>query len=453
MLPEVVSLFVSLGLVLLCGAFVAAEFALLTVNRVAVERLALQGDKGAAGILQALQSLSTQLSSVQLGITVTNLSIGFLAEPAISTLLDPLLNQVGIPQQASHMIAVVVGITLATAITMVYGELVPKYIAIISPLKIARWLHRPLLLFTATALPLIRGLNGLANYLLKLRGITPQEELSAARSADELLSIVRRSADKGTLNHDTAILMERAFNFREQTALDIMTPRVHMIAVKKDEPITALATLSKKTGMSRFPVYSGALDNVIGIARVKHALQIEDSQWAHTPVSKIMTPAAFVPSSIELGPLLAMLKKDSQHICVVVDEFGGVDGVVTLEDLLEELVGEMYDEHDPSQDARIVAKSQGVWRVSGLLRPDEISQELGLALPDEDEVETLGGLFMHEFEKVPQVGDTVSIQGVNKTGAVVVVQLVVEVMDGRRVDELEMSVRRARPDEMEQPRT
>lgn len=441
-MTELWLLVISILLILICGAFVAAEFALLAVNRSTVEKLAANGDTTAAGILRALRSLSTQLSGVQLGITLTSLTIGYLAEPAIASLIAPGLRVVGLADAPAHSIAIVLGIATATAATMIYGELVPKYIALIKPLATARLLQAPMRGFTFAMLPLIRLLNGTANYILRSRGVTPQEELSAARSADELLSLVRRSADKGTLTRTTALMLEKSLNFRELTAIDIMTPRVRMKAINANESITRMQELATQTGHSRFPVYHDALDNLVGIVRVKHALRINEVDRSTTTVESIMVPATFVPSSIELGTLLNVLKEDSRHIAIVVDEFGGVDGVVTIEDLLEELVGELYDEHDGSRIGQYTRITSNTWHISGLLRPDEISQELGITLPEEEDVETVGGLFMHKEEEVPEVGDTTTLEGINHNGDPVYVRLTVLKMEGRRIDELKMSVRK-----------
>jgi CBS domain containing-hemolysin-like protein len=221
---EIVLLITSVLLILACGVFVAAEFSLIAVNRTTVERLAARGDGGAKGVLKALTTLSTQLSSAQVGITITNLLIGFLAEPAISALIRPWLQALAIPEAVVTTLAVLIGLLLATALTMVFGELVPKNLAIAKPVATAKRVQRPLLFFTSVMRWPIRVLNGSANAFLRKVGIEPQEELASARSADELISLVRRSAEKGTIPRETAIMLERSLNFGDLTALDVMTP-------------------------------------------------------------------------------------------------------------------------------------------------------------------------------------------------------------------------------------
>ncbi len=285
----------------------------------------------------------------------------------------------------------------------------------------------------------INLLNGSANFILKQFGIKPQEELASARSADELLSLVRRSAEKGTLAKETALMLERSLNFGELTALDVMTPRVRMQAIEADKPISGVLDLAKASGLSRFPVYGKNLDDIVGVVHIKHAVSVPRDHRNEVPVSKIMRPPVLVPSSNQLEPLLEALRKGGLQMAVVIDEFGGVDGIVTIEDLLEELVGEVKDEHDRFSVA-IRKRANGSWLLSGLLRPDEIGEELGIFLPEEEEVETLAGLITHQIERISKVGDKIFIGGVDRDGKAITVELRVERMDGHRIDRVQMSI-------------
>lgn len=437
---ELLLIAVSLVLVAACGIFVAAEFSLIAVNRTTVERAAAKGDARAKGVAKALSTLSTQLSSAQVGITITNLAIGFLAEPAVASLLKEPLTSLGLPASAVPGVAIVTGITIATIVTMIFGELVPKNLAIAKPLTISKQVEGPLLLFTAIMRYPIKALNGSANFILRHMGVEPQEELASARSADELLSLVRRSAENGTLAKETALMLERSLTFGELTALDVMTPRVNIKAVRSDAPVTELMELAKSSGHSRFPVYAENLDEIVGIAHVKHALAVPAAKRAKTTAQQIMRPPVLVPSSIELEPLLEALRKGGMQTAVVIDEFGGADGLVTIEDLLEELVGEVRDEHDITK-ASVYKMRDGSWLLSGLLRPDEIGEELGIFLPEEEEVETVGGLVIHRLEKIPKVKDSVDVEAVNRSGETLVVELSVERMDGNRIDRVRMVIR------------
>ncbi|CAN5189829.1 hemolysin family protein [soil metagenome] len=439
---ELVLILISLALIALCGLFVAAEFSLLAVNRATVERQADRGSRSAKGILSALQSLSTQLSSAQLGITITNLTIGFLAQPALAKLLESPLTRAGIPEAAVSELSLVIGIAIATAATMIFGELVPKNLAISSPLATARFVQKFQRVFTQVMSVPIRILNASANVILKRLGVEPQEELASARSADELLSLVRRSAEKGTLSKETAVMMERSLTFGDLTALDVMTPRLRMRTVNKDDRAQAVIDAAQDTGLSRFPVAGEHNDDIVGIVHIKQALTIPRADRNKTSVSSIMRKPVFVPSGLQLDPLLEQLRDGGLQMSVVIDEFGGTDGIVTIEDLLEELVGEVHDEHDRSKSA-IRKRSNHYWLLSGLLRPDEVSEELGIFLPEHEEYETIGGLMAHELEHIPKMKDAVEIAAVDRNGQALIADLVVEKMDGHRVDRIGLTVQPA----------
>jgi len=436
---ELALLALSVALVVVCGLFVAAEFSLITVNRQTVERLAAKGDHRAQGVAQALKTLSTQLSSAQVGITVTNLAIGFLAEPAVASIIDGPLESAGVPASIVPGVAIAVGISIATAVTMVFGELVPKNLALSKPMATAKFVQASLLWFSKVMKYPIRLLNNSANFILRHVGIEPQEELASARSADELVSLVRRSAEKGTLAKETALMLERSLNFGELTALDVMTPRVRVRAIRSDQMVSEVFKLARTTGLSRFPVYGKNLDDIVGIVHIKYAVGVARELRDTTPVSNIMRPPVVVPSSNQLEPMLEALRKGGLQMAVVIDEFGGVDGIVTIEDLLEELVGEVKDEHDRSHTA-IRKQDNGSWLLSGLLRPDEIGEELGVYLSEEEEVETIAGLITYKLERIPKVGDKVMLEGVDRDGKTLHVKLRVERMDGRRIDRAKMSI-------------
>lgn len=434
---ELVWLLVSAALIILCGLFVAAEFSLLAVNRSMVERKAARGDRGAKGVATALQSLSTQLSSAQLGITITNLSIGFLAEPAIAYYFHAPLTNLGIPESAVHGISLAIGLTLATAATMIFGELVPKNMAIARPLKTAKFVQGFQRRFTKIMRWPIRILNNSANWVLRKFNVEPQEELASARSADELLSLVRRSAEKGTLAKETAEMMERSLTFGDLTALDVMTPRTRMRTLPKDATAQQVIELARDTGLSRFPVTGEHTDDIVGIVHIKQAISLPRVKRDSTPVSDIMRQPVFVPSGVQLEPLLEQLRSGGMQMAVVIDEFGGTDGIVTIEDLLEELVGEVHDEHDRLK-ASIRRRGSHSWLLSGLLRPDEIGEELDIFLPELEEYETIGGLLAHELEHIPKVNESVDIPAVDREGRTLTVNLRVIKMDGHRVDRVMM---------------
>ena len=338
-------LLAALLLVVACGIFVAAEFALVTVDRNKVDQLASAGDAGAVGVQRALRSLSTQLSGAQVGITLTNLGIGYLAEPAISSLIEDPLGAAGVPDGAVTPIALALGLIISTILTMLFGELVPKNFAIALPLATARATQRPMRLFTAVNTYPIRFLNGAANALVRRLGIEPQEELRSARSSTELASLIARSADEGTLDADTAELMERSVEFGTRTAGEIMTPRMRTLSLELNDRAQAIIDLTRSSGHSRFPVLDEE-DNVAGTVHVKHAVALPVHERSTTKVKHLMAKPIVVPDSLRLDPLLQLLREDGFQMAVVLDEYGGHAGIVTLEDVIEEIVGDISDEHD-----------------------------------------------------------------------------------------------------------
>ncbi len=445
-MTDVLLLAVSAALILTCGIFVAAEFAFVTVDRAAVDRAADEGSRSARGVQTALGSLSTQLSGAQVGITITNLAIGFLAEPAIAELVRGPLESMGITGGAVRAVSVGIGLFLATALTMVFGELVPKNLALAKPMGTAQATQGIQRGFTrAMHLP-IRILNGSANTVVRRLGIEPQEELRSARTSNELASLIRRSANQGTLDTETADLMERSVMFGRRTAGEIMTPRVHMDSVEQNAPVAAVIELARATGHSRFPVVSREHDNVVGAVHVKNAVGVDVDTRDTTRVRSIMVAATAVPETLRLDPLLTLLRGEGFAMAVVVDEYGGTAGVVTLEDVVEEIVGDIADEHDPL-GARVRRRRDGSWSVSGLLRPDEVASATAIALPEHEDYDTVAGLFLLHWGQMPEQGDQVVVAlpvRVDEHGDPLPAEeavIVVERLDGLRIDRLALSTR------------
>ena len=433
---------VSALLMVACGIFVAAEFAFITVDRATVERAAAEGEPGAVGVQKALRSLSTQLSGAQVGITITNLAIGFLAEPAIAQLVDAPLERLGVPDSALTPVAVGLGLAISTFFTMLVGELVPKNLALALPLATARATQGFQRGFTRMMAWPIRGLNNSANALVRRLGIEPQEELRSARSSGELASLVQRSADEGKLDAETAELMERSVEFGSRTAGEIMTPRVRTTSVTETERAAAVIDLARQTGHSRFPVLDSE-SIVVGTVHVKHAVAVPVHERPTTRVRRIMVRPMVVPDSMRLDPLLALLRQDGFQMAVVLDEYGDQAGIVTLEDVVEEIVGDIADEHD-RMGARARQRRDGSWSVSGLLRPDEVEDVTGWPLPEGEHYDTIAGLFLLTLERLAEVGDRVEVAVPFRDDDGQVeerpVSMQVERMDGRRIDRLRLSL-------------
>ena len=355
----------------------------------------------------ALKSLSTQLSGAQVGITVTNLGIGFLAEPAIADLIAEPLGAAGLPDGAVRPTALTCGLLLGTFLTMLFGELVPKNLAIAKPMATARATQMPMRLFTASMRGPIRVLNGSANAIVRRLGLEPQEELRSARSSTELASLIQRSAHQGTLDAETAELMERSVEFGSRTAGEIMTPRVRTHSLEVNDRALAVIDLARRTGHSRFPVLDDE-DVVVGTVHVKHAVALPVHERGTTKVKHLMVRPIFVPDTLRLDPLLALLRRDGFQLAVVLDEYGGQAGIVTLEDVVEEIVGDIADEHD-RLGSRARQGRDGSWSLSGLLRPDEVEDLTEVALPESEDYDTIAGLVLKLLGRIPESGDIAEV--------------------------------------------
>ncbi|MEV7163140.1 hemolysin family protein [Streptomyces microflavus] len=410
---EVLLLLVALLLCVACGAFVAAEFSLTTVERGELERAVERGERGSASALKAVRSLTFQLSGAQLGITVTNLVIGMLSEPSIAKLIRGPVEAAGLPPAAASTLALVIGTALSTVVLMVVGELVPKNWAISSPLAVAKAVATPQRVFTAVFRPFISHLNNTANRIVRRFGLEPTEELASARSPQELVALARHSAKEGALEADTAELFVRTLSLAQLTAENVMTPRVQVTALEVRATAEDVANATRATGLSRFPVYRGSLDSVVGVAHIKDVLAIPADQRPRKRVSEMLREPLLVPETLTVDRLLDQLS-GKLAMAVVIDEYGGTAGVVTLEDIVEEVVGEVRDEHDPHETPDLAAAGEDadgrtLWSADGAARTDQLSR-IGLRVP-EGPYETLAGLIAAELGRIPTVDDTVELTG------------------------------------------
>ncbi len=423
MSAEWISLLAGLLLTIGTGFFVASEFALVNLDRSELEARQARGEKRLGPTIAALKITSTHLSSAQLGITLTTLLTGFLMEPAISSMLADPLRSIGLPEGAVPVVGSIVAITIATLLSMIVGELVPKNFALSLPRQTAKVVVPFQWAFTTVFRPAIVVLNGSANAILRSMGVEPKEELSGARTAEELASLVRRSASQGRLDSDTATLLSRTLAFSQHTAQDVMTPRPRVAAVERGDSAQSVIELARTTGHSRFPVIDESIDDIVGIVHVKQAVAVPRDRRAEVPASALQSEALRVPETMMLDTLLAELRGRGYQMAIVVDEYGGTAGVATLEDLVEELVGEVSDEHDR---ARVdVVRSRNWLTFPGILRPDELTDRAGVTVPDDGPWETVGGFLMAELGRLPEVGDTVEIASGTFR---------IERLDGRRID-------------------
>ncbi|MEV0037243.1 hemolysin family protein [Streptomyces sp. NPDC050804] len=412
-MTEVLLLLVAILLSLACGAFVAAEFSLTTVERGELERAAERGERGAAGALRAVRSLTFQLSGAQLGITVTNLVVGMLAESSIAKLIRGPVEAVGLSPSVASSVALVIGTALSTLFLMVVGELVPKNWAISSPLAVVKVVGTPQRCFSSAFRPFIRHLNNMANRIVRGFGLEPTEELASTRSPQELVALARHSAKEGALEQDTAELFVRTMSLAGLTAENVMTPRVRVMALDERATAEDVANATRASGLSRFPVYRDSLDTVVGIAHIKDVLAVPAASRPRRTVAELLREPLLVPETLTVDRLLDRLSGGAT-MAVVIDEYGGTAGVVTLEDIVEEVVGEVRDEHDPQETADLApvgedAEGRALWSADGAARADQL-RTVGLRMP-EGPYETLAGLVATELGRIPAEGDRLSLDG------------------------------------------
>ncbi len=406
-MSTLVGLLAVIVLVATNGFFVAVEFALVASDRSKLEALAAEGRWPARAAVAALKRLSFHLSGAQLGITVTSLTLGFLTESLVGDLLDPLIEAAG--GRGGSTWSILFGLFLATVFQMVAGELIPKNIAISHPEAAAQALSPIARVVHGILSPFIRFCNGAANWTVRRLGIEPKEEIDAHRSLDELEYLIRSSGDSGALDPESLELLTRTLRFGHKTAADALTPRVHIEAVSASATVAELAAEAGASNHSRYPVFDGDLDNVRGIAMITSIFETPAADRAETPVTSIMREPLVVPETRYLVDLLEDFRSGDVTIAVVVDEHGGTAGILTLEDVLEEIVGEVDDEHDDVQP-QAGGASAGVFAVAGTLHLDEVADATGLDLP-EGEYETIAGFVLNRLGRIPAAGDRFDHEG------------------------------------------
>jgi CBS domain containing-hemolysin-like protein len=414
--------------------FVAAEFSLTALERSTVDANARTGGPRDKLVQRAHKTLSFQLSGAQVGISITTLITGFLAEPLLAQLLKPAFEALSLSRGLADGLALAAALLIATSVSMVFGELVAQYLAVAKPLATARVVAGPQLLFSMATTPLIKMTNGTANWILRRLGIEPAEELRSARSPQELVSLVRNSARSGSLDIATATLVDRSLRFGTRTAEELMTPRSKIEVLQSDDTVADLVAKAMETGYSRFPIVEGDLDETIGIVHVKQVFEVIKAERPSTTLASLVQPAPTVPSTLDGDAVMTQLRASGLQTAMVVDEYGGTAGMVTVEDLIEEIVGDVRDEHD--DETPDVVEMRNGWQVSGLLRIDEVDTETPFR-PHEGEYETIGGLVLQELGHIPVEGESVTLTQFDPDTALdqpVRWQATVERMDGRRID-------------------
>jgi CBS domain containing-hemolysin-like protein len=416
------------------AVFVAAEFSLTALERSTVDANARTGGPRDKLVQRAHKTLSFQLSGAQVGISITTLITGFLAEPLLAQLLKPAFEALSLSKGFADGLALALALLIATSVSMVFGELVAQYLAVAKPLATARVVAGPQLLFSLLTTPLIKMTNGTANWILRRLGIEPAEELRSARSPQELVSLVRNSARSGSLDIATATLVDRSLRFGTRTAEELMTPRSKIEVLQSDDTVADLVAKAMETGYSRFPIVDGDLDETIGIVHVKQVFEVSRADRPHTKLASLVQHAPKVPSTLDGDAVMTQLRASGLQTAMVVDEYGGTAGMVTVEDLIEEIVGDVRDEHDDATPD--VVEMRNGWQVSGLMRIDEVDTETPFR-PPEGEYETIGGLVLQELGHIPAEGESVTLTEFDPDSAhdhPARWQATVERMDGRRID-------------------
>ena len=393
-------------LLLLANAFfVAAEFSLLAVRRTKIEQLASGGDTRAITAMKSLRELSLMLAGAQLGITMASLGLGYVAEPAVAHLIESALHDTAIPEALLHTVSFVIALTVVSFLHMIVGEIAPKNIAIAEPEKSSLLLALPFRIFVNIFRFAITGLNAISNAILRLIGVEPQDEMEAVASAKEIGRMVAESAESGLIDPFEQRLLSGAVEFRDRDAADVMVPRTDMTAI----PITSTAADVEEAvlefGHTRLPVYSEDLDHVLGFVHSKDVLSVSDEARTKRIPRRLIRPLLVVPESRKLHPLLLDMRRERRHFALVIDEHGGTAGVVSLEDLLEELVGDILDEFDEAETG-LEELEGGRYLVPGTLRLDEAQSQIGIEIPP-GEYETVAGFLMDQLGRIPKRRDEV----------------------------------------------
>ncbi|MFE3856777.1 hemolysin family protein [Streptomyces griseorubiginosus] len=390
------------------GYFVAQEFAYVSADRLALARAAEAGDRKAARALKVLERLSFMLSGAQLGITVTGLVVGFIAEPSVSALLKPVLTGIGIPEGAVGAISVVLAFVLATVVQMVIGELAPKNLAIAVPERLAKALASSTLAYLKVVGPVVHVFDGAANKLLRKVGIEPVEELHHGATLEELGHLIGESHEQGELPKETADLIDHALEFSDRTLDEVMVPRADAVFVRKDANLAEAVDLIAKHGHSNYPVLGDHPDDVAGVLGVRELMALPAGGFTDTTAGAAARRPLLLPDTLPLPNAVERMRSSGDEFAVVLDEHGGVAGVVTYEDIAEELVGDIADETDRITEIA-VADGDG-WLVDAGRRLDEVAEATGVELPEEEDYDTVAGLIVDRLGRFPTIGDRLTVE-------------------------------------------
>ncbi|MEU6004051.1 hemolysin family protein [Streptomyces sp. NPDC047197] len=390
------------------GYFVAQEFAYVAADRLALAREAEAGDRRAARAVQVLGRLSFMLSGAQLGITVTGLVVGFLAEPSVSGLLKPALDGTGLSDGAVSALSVVLGFVFATVLQMVLGELAPKNLALAVPERLAKSLAASTLAYLKVVGPVVRVFDGAANRLLRAIGIEPVEELHHGATLEELSHLIGESHEHGQIPRESAELLDHALEFSERTLDEVMVPRADVTFVRKDATADEAVRLIAAHGHSNYPVMGDHPDDVAGVLGVRELMRLPAGRFGRTTAGEQARRPLLLPDTLPLPGAVAQMRDRDDEFAVVLDEHGGVAGIVTYEDIAEELVGDIADESDTVVELAVA--DGGGWFVDAGRRLDEVADATGIDLPEENDYDTVAGLVVDRLGRFPAIGDRLTVE-------------------------------------------
>ena len=430
LLIDLLKLFIVVLLVLANGFFVAAEFSLVSVRRTRIAELVSRGNTSAEAVQKAIENPDRVIAATQLGITLASLSLGWIGEPALAHLILPVVNLFpnAVQSEVSHSISAGIAFVFITFLHVVVGELAPKSIALQDPERTSLIVARPTLWSEVIFKPAIVVLNGTGNGLLKLVGVQPASGHELVHSVEELKMLVTASAESGVVEEEESQMLHAIFDFGSLIVRQVMIPRTEVVAVEADMHLTDIISLVSESTYTKFPIYEDSLDQIIGIVHVKDLLSAMQSPDCEQCTARdFAREPIFVPETISVNALLHQFRSHRQHIAIVMDEYGGTAGLVTLEDLLEEIVGEVSDPFDMFIP-EIQTQADGTILIDGLTLIEVVNEQLGLGLNDPD-YDTIAGYVLGKLGRIPRLQDTVEGDGV---------RLRVEAMDGLRIARLSL---------------
>jgi CBS domain containing-hemolysin-like protein len=422
-------------LILLNGFFVAAEFALVSIRRTRVDQLIAQGNRAAKMVRKAVEDMDQMIAAIQLGITLASLGLGWIGEPAMAHLLDPLIETIPIPESwvnfTAHSLSAALAFSIITLLHVAIGELAPKSIALQKPEQTAMIVAQPTLWVEAIFRPAVWVLNGIGNLILRILGFDPAAGHELAHSLEEIRMLLAASATRGLLDEDEHNMLDAIFDLRLILVRQVMIPRTEMATIPVEATLHDLMLLQKAHPYAKIPVHEQNPDNIVGVIYVRDVIDDLADGNLNVPVRNFMRSAVYIPETARINVALNMFQESRQHIAIVLDEYGGTAGLLTLEDILEEIAGEMPDQFE-SEGPDIIRQTDGTWKINGLTLIEEVNEALSLSLTD-DNYDTIGGYVMGKLERVPQRGDEVEVDNV---------QFRVEQIDGMRIAQLKVTIQK-----------